>query len=168
MNDVWEAGWLDIGMLVFMALSLVVGLMRGFVFELLSLAGWFVAFFTARECVPFVQPYVTLIPPGSVLNYGVTFACVFLVIGIVWGLAARLVRSLIRATPLSPVDRLLGAAFGLVRGLAVLLVAAALIGVSPWSAAPAVQTSRGAGWLKAALTELRPWFTGELTQRPSA
>lgn len=151
-------GWVDLAMGGLLLLSVLVGLARGVVFEVLALAGWFIAWFAALWFTPVVLPHVPVGGPGSGLNYGVTFACVFLVALVAWGVAARLVRSLIRATPLSGIDRLLGAGFGLVRGLLVLLVAATLVGVSPWARAPQWQESRGAAWLAALLDELRPYF----------
>jgi membrane protein required for colicin V production len=158
-----EVSWVDIALAVFLALSIVVGLLRGFVFEILSLAGWFAAFFAGRWLAPAVQPYVPVGESGSSLNYGVAFACVFLVALVVWSLTARLVRALVRATPLSPVDRVLGAAFGLLRGLVVLLVVATVVGVSPLAGSPAWQHSQGALWLNALLQELRPMLTNEVS-----
>jgi membrane protein required for colicin V production len=160
--------WLDIGLLAFLALSMLIGLMRGFVFELLSLAGWFVAYFAARFGTPVAQPWLHIGEPGSNLNYGATFACVFLVALVVWSIAARLVRALIRATPLSAIDRVLGAGFGLVRGLIVLLIAVLLIGVSPWGKAAFWQQSMGVAWLNAVVNELRPLFSTDVSQHPQA
>ena len=45
-----DIGWVDIAIVVFLLLSVVVGLMRGFVFELLSLAGWFAAGIFSTMC----------------------------------------------------------------------------------------------------------------------
>src|SRR5260221_12572403 len=127
MNEVFVS-WLDIGLLAFLLLSMVVGLLRGFVFELLSLAGWFVAYFVARFGTPMAQAYLHIGEPGASLNYGATFACGFLVALVVWSIPARLVRALIRATPLSPIARRHGAGSGVVAGLAARLFAARLIG----------------------------------------
>ena len=41
-------GWVDLAMLAVLALSVVVGIVRGFVFELLSLAGWIAAWIAAQ------------------------------------------------------------------------------------------------------------------------
>src|SRR5439155_15501533 len=105
-----DLGWVDIGLAAFLALSVIVGLMRGFVFELLSLAGWFAAYFAGLWLTPMFQSHIPIGGPGSGLNYGATFASVFLAALVIWSLAARLLRLLIRATPLSAFDRLLGAA----------------------------------------------------------
>jgi len=164
-----DLGWVDIGLAVFLLLSVLIGLARGFVFELLSLAGWFAAWFAGFWLTPTFVGYVHIGEPGSSLNYGATFACVFLVALVVWSLGARLVRALIRATPLSAFDRLLGAGFGFVRGLVVLLVVATVIGISPWGQSIAWQRSQGVAWLNTVLHELRPLFINESPpQHPTA
>ena len=136
-----DLGWVDIGLLLFMALSIVVGLMRGVVFEVLSLAGWLVAYLAAQLLTPLVQPHTSIRQPGSALNHAVALAAVFFLTLLLWGLGARLVRVLIRATPLSSVDRLLGACFGLLRGLLVLLVLALVLGFTPLAKWPSDRKS---------------------------
>jgi membrane protein required for colicin V production len=148
--------WVDLAMLAVLLLSVIVGLVRGFVFEVLSLAGWFVAYFTAHWFAAELAPYVPVGKPGSALNHGAAFAALFIAALIVWAIASRLLRFLIHATPLSLPDRLLGAAFGLARGLLMLLVAATVIAYTPLVKSPLWQGSLGAHWLHSALDGLRP------------
>lgn len=164
-----DLGWVDIGLAAFLLVSVVIGLARGFVFELLSLAGWFAAYFAAWSLTPMVQPRVHFSGLSAEFNHGIAFAGLFIVALIVWSLAARLVRTLIRATPLSPVDRLLGAGFGLVRGLVVMLIVVTVVGISSWSHSAAWQRSQGVVWLNALLQELKPlWLDGSSPRHPSA
>ena len=155
-----EIGWVDIAMAAFLLLSVVIGLMRGMIFEVLSLIGWFVAWFMALWLTPMAQPYITLGGAGTALNHAIAFACVFLVVLVLWGLGARLVRALIRATPLSPLDRLLGGAFGVARGAVVLLLVVLVVGVSPWAQAEPWRHSVGAVWLNQVWQELKPTIWG--------
>ena len=126
-----DIGWVDACLLGVLLLSIVVGAIRGLVFELLSLAGWLVAYFVALWAMPELAPRLPIGTPGSSLNLAASFACAFIVTLIVWSLVSRLVRRLIHATPLRPIDRLLGAAFGAIRAGLVLLVVAALVALTP-------------------------------------
>ena len=163
-----DLGWVDIGLVLFMALSIVVGLVRGVVFEILSLVGWVVAYVAAQMLTPLVQPHTSIGQPGSALNHAVAFASVFLVTLVLWALGARLVRVFIRATPLSSFDRLLGALFGVLRGLLVLLVLALVLGFTPIAKWPSMQRSQGVAWLNAVVKEIMPWLPIQVIQPSSA
>jgi membrane protein required for colicin V production len=149
-------GWVDVAMLGIVVLSALIGLLRGITFELLSLAGWFVAYFGGRWLEPFVAPHLPIGAAGSALNGAAAFASAFLALLIVWSLLARAVSALIAATPLRPLDRLLGAVFGLVRGVLVLLVAATVIAYTPLAQSPAWRQSVGAVALEGVLLQLLP------------
>jgi membrane protein required for colicin V production len=150
--------WLDWALLAVLALSVVVGLARGFVFECLSLAGWVVAWLAAQWGAPQLAPFVPVGAAGSALQLGVAFAAVFIGTLVVWALLARLVRLLIHATPLSLPDRLLGAVFGLLRGSVLLLAVATVVALTPASQSPGWRTSRGAHYLGLALASLKPFL----------
>lgn len=147
---------LDIGMLVILGLSVLVGAWRGLVYELMSLVGWVVAYFAAMSFAVTVGPYLPIGEPGSSLNQAAAMALTFMAALIVWGLLARLVRMAIAATPLTLPDRVLGAGFGLVRGLVLLVAMATVIALTPASKSPWWQASRGAQWLGVVIEGLRP------------
>lgn len=149
-------GWVDGCLLAVLALSVLIGLMRGLVFELLSLGGWVVAYFVALWGAPLVAPHLPVGAPGSTLNGGLAFACAFLAALVVWSLLARWVRRLLHATPLRPIDRTLGALFGFLRGSALLLLAVLLLGFTPAAESPAWRSSTGVAWLGSVLQELKP------------
>jgi membrane protein required for colicin V production len=149
-------GWVDAAMLGVLLLSVLVGLWRGLVFELLSLAGWIAAWIAAQWFAPEASAWVPIGTPGSALNLGATFALVFIAALIVWSIAARLVRMLLRATPLSGIDRLLGAVFGLARGVVLLLVVAMVVSLTPFGRSPQWRASVGALWLHDAVRAVTP------------
>ena len=159
-------GWVDLLLLGVVVLSALVGLARGFTFELLSLAGWFAAWFAALWFGPYLAPYLPIGASFSALQIGVAFVLVFVLAMIVWGLAARAVSGFVKATPLRPLDRLLGALFGVARAIVVLLVAATLVGWTPASRSQAWTQSVGASLLRRALQELLPLVPGELVPPP--
>ena len=156
--------WVDIVLASVLVLSVLVGLVRGFVFEVLSLLGWFVAYFAAQWLAPEVAPHIPVGKTGSGINHAAAFTAIFVAVLLVWAVASRLLRFLIRATPLSLPDRLLGGAFGLLRGLVVLLAAATVISITPLTKSPAWQASQGAQWLQVTLGALRPVLPPQLLQ----
>jgi membrane protein required for colicin V production len=151
-----DLGWVDWVLLAVLAASVVIGLVRGLVFECLSLAGWVVAWFAAQWSSPWLAPQLPFGTPGSGLNLGVAFVLAFLCALVVWALLSRLLRLLIHATPLSIPDRLLGAVFGLLRGGVLLLALATVIGLTPASQSQAWRGSQGARWLAQALAQIKP------------
>lgn len=151
-------------MIAVLAISLIVGLWRGLVFETLSLAGWVAAWFAAQWFAPAVAPHLPVGERGSPVNMGASYVAVFLGVLIVWAIAARLIRMAIRATPLSGIDRLLGAGFGLVRGLVLLIALATVVALTPLAQTSAWQQSQGAVWLAALLRGLKPMLPPDLAR----
>ncbi|MEO8154963.1 MAG: CvpA family protein [Rhizobacter sp.] len=156
--------WVDIVLASVLALSVIVGLMRGFVFEVLSLLGWFVAYFAAQWFAADLAPHIPVGRPGSGVNHAAAFTALFIAALLTWAVCSRLLRFLIHASPLSVPDRLLGAVFGLLRGLLVLLAAATVISITPLKKSPVWQVSQGALWLQVALDGLRPVLPPQLLQ----
>lgn len=150
-----ELSWVDWTLLAVLAASVLVGLVRGLVFECLSLAGWVVAWFAAHWAAPLAAPHLPLAEAGSALNGAAAFVLCFFVALFVWSLAARLMRMFIRATPLSLPDRLLGAVFGALRGLVALLAAATVLAWTPAAQSAPWLGSQGARWLAQALQGLK-------------
>jgi membrane protein required for colicin V production len=149
-------GWVDLSLLGVLLLSLVLGLWRGFVLEVLALLGWVVAYLAAQWLAPMWAPHVPFGEPGSSLNHAVAFAVAFVVVLVGWGLASRMLRMLINATPLRGADRVLGAAFGLLRGVLLLLALATVVALTPAATAPQWHRSQGVQWLAVALQGLKP------------
>jgi membrane protein required for colicin V production len=154
MNASWNA--VDLAMLAVLLLSLAVGAWRGLVFELMSLVGWFAAYLAAQWASPSVAPHLPIGAPGSAIQHAAAFAATFIAALLVWGLLSRLLKMLIHATPLGLIDRLLGAAFGVLRGVVLLLVVAAVVTRTPWAQSSGWQQSTGAAWLKVLLVGLKP------------
>ena len=157
-------GWVDWTLLAVLALSVVVGLWRGLVFELMSLVGWVVAYVAAQLYSAQVAPHLPIGLPGSALNLGAGFALTFVGVLIAWTLLARLVRLLLHATPLTLIDRTLGAAFGLVRGGVLLLALATLVAFTPAARSQPWQDSQGAAWLRVALQGIKPVLPVEVAR----
>jgi len=151
-----QLGWVDIALLAMFGLSVLVGLWRGFVFEIVSLLGWLVAFIIANSAGPFLADVVPFGSAEPQVRLWTAYVAVFVLVLLTCTVLARMLRALISATPLSFVDRLLGGAFGVVRGALVLVVVATLVMLSPYGASAAWKSSHGALWLGMALEGLKP------------
>ena len=157
-------GWIDLAMLGVLLLSLGLGLWRGFVLEVLALIGWVVAYFAAQWLAPIWAPHLPLGEPGSNLNYAASFAVAFMAVLIGWGLASRVLRMLVNATPLRGADRVLGAAFGLLRGVLLLMVLATAVALTPAATSPEWHRSQGVQWLAVAMQGLKPLLPRDIAQ----
>lgn len=113
-----------------LAASIVISLMRGLVKEVLSLAGWVVAFVVANAYAAALAPMLPPVVPGEVLRLILAFIALFIGVKILMGLLAMALGALLDAGGLSIVDRLLGAVFGLARGLVIVLAAVILCGMT--------------------------------------
>ena len=156
MSEPLTIGWVDLAMLGVIALSAIVGAVRGLTFEVLSLLGWVAGWFAGVWLGPLLAPYLPLGTPGSPLNGIAAFACAFLIVLVLWGFGARAVSALVGKTLLRPLDRMLGAVFGVARGVLVLLVLAMVVSYTPAGASAAWRQSQGAEWLNSILHELLP------------
>jgi membrane protein required for colicin V production len=157
-------GWVDIAFLGILVLSVVVGLVRGFVFEVLSLLGWIAAYLAAQWLSAELAPHLPIGEPGSALNQAAAFACTFIAALIVWSIVARLIRMLIHATPLSVVDRVMGATFGLARALVLLLAITTVVMLTSLAKTSAWQESRGGVWLNGALRGIKPVLPPQIAE----
>ena len=151
-----ELPWIDWLLLAVLAASVVVGFVRGLVFECLSLAGWVVAWLAAQWAAPQLAEHLPVGGAGSALRLGAAFALIFLLAVAVWTLLARLVRLLVHATPLSLLDRTLGGGFGVFRGLVLLLAVATVVALTPAAQSAIWRGSHGALLLGQALQTLKP------------
>ncbi len=149
-------GWIDWTLLAVLALSVLIGLWRGFVFEVMSLAGWLVAWFCAQWGAPQLVPYLPVSTADSPLRLAAAFLMCFVAVLLLWSLLSRLVRMLVHATPLSIPDRLLGGGFGVLRGGVLLLAVASVIALTPAAQSTGWRTSQGARWLELGLQALKP------------
>ena len=158
------AAWLDISLVAVLVLSIVIGIMRGLVFEMLSAIGWFAAYFAAQWLAPSLVPYIPAAVTGAGLRQGGAFVLTFIAVLLAWSLVSRVLRMWVRGSPLSATDRMLGAAFGLARGVVLLLAVATVIRLTPLSESVAWRQSTGAAWLDSALRGLKPVLPNEISR----
>lgn len=158
MPDTGADAWTIIDLLVGLGLllSTVVGIWRGLVTEVMSLAAWVVAYFLAQWFGPDMAGSVPVGLPGSSVNLAAGMVVVFVLAWLAWALISWAISKVIRASALSAADRALGAGFGLMRGVIVALLVCTVVNMTPLSKWQVWQASRSVAWLDVLLKGLRP------------
>ncbi|HDL1260482.1 TPA: CvpA family protein [Mannheimia haemolytica] len=119
----------DLIVIGIIAFSVLISLWRGFTNEALSLLGWVIAFFVASSFYPYLSGYLIQINSvylqnSEFLRNGIAAAILFILTLIVCGVINGLLGKVIDLSGMSITDRILGGAFGALRGI--LIVSAIL------------------------------------------
>ncbi len=120
--------WIFAGVLLF---SLLMGLWRGLVYEVMSLLGWIAAFVLAQWFAPAVAQHLPMSGATEAIRYAAAFVLVFIATVFACSLLAFVVKKLMAAVGLAPADRMFGAVFGLLRGVVILLAVTVVVGMTP-------------------------------------
>ena len=154
--------WILLGVLL---ASMVMGLWRGLVYEVLSLAGWVAAFVVAQWLAPSALAWLPFIKdaPASV-QYAVAFALIFVGTVFAAGLVSWLLKKLVETVGLRPVDRTLGGVFGLARGVVLLLALTVVLQLTGVSRDAWWTSAQGPVWLEVVLTGLKPLLPQEFVE----
>src|SRR3954470_11317134 len=108
---------MDWVLLAVVVLSVVTASLRGFLFEAFSLAGAIVGLMIAAWAYPRFSPWVLpYVKSQPIADFG-SFCALFILTCLLFSLAGEIARSAAKSAGLRPVDRVLGGAFGLLRGL---------------------------------------------------
>ena len=151
--NVSTVDWCLLGVLVS---SMLLGAWRGLVYEVLSVLGWAAAFYVAQWFAPQAVVWLPLDSVSEPVRYAAAFAMVFIAAVFAAGMLTFLIKKLVDAIGLRPVDRTMGAAFGLLRGLILLLAATVVMDMTALKSSPWWQDSQGAGLLDSTLKGLKP------------
>jgi membrane protein required for colicin V production len=155
---------LDWIFLAVLLLSMALGAWRGLVYEVLSVLGWFAAFIVAQLYAATVGQMLPMSGATEALRYAAGFVLTFIAIAFAAGLLAWLAKKLIQTVGLRPVDRTLGAFFGLLRGGLILLAATTAVLMTPLKQGDWWEQSKGAGILSATLQTVKPILPHEVGQ----
>lgn len=135
-----EINALDYGIIGLIVVSVLMGTLRGFVREAMSLITWITALVCgviACETVASWFTFTTMVGLRMVL----AFVLIVLSILILGGLLNHLIGRLIKFTGFGATDRLVGTLFGLVRGAVVVAAAVLVTNPTPFSKDPLWTTS---------------------------
>ena len=153
MDAITSTDWI---LLAILLASLVMGAWRGLVYEVMSVIGWLAAFVLAQWFAADVAARLPMQSAGDSLRYAAGFVLVFIASVFVAGLISALLRKVITVIGLRPVDRLLGAGFGVFRGVILLLALTVVLQLTSMTQNDWWQQSQGGPVLTALLKGLKP------------
>ena len=143
-------------LLAVLGLSFLLGIWRGIVQEVLSLVGWVAAFYVSQMYAPMAAAWLPMEGSSQMLRYAAGFVVVFVAVLVGTVLVSALIKKLISAVGLGPLDRLLGSLFGLMRGVVILLAVTVFVGMTPMRDTEAWKQAQGTQWLQQFLHVLKP------------
>ena len=154
----------DYAVLAILGLSLVWSLFRGVVREIVSLAGWAGAF----ACATLFSGTLARSFPlelGGMLAGLLAFLSIFLGVLVASGFVGLVLSRMVKAAGFGLADAMLGALFGLARGVVIVLVLVLLAGLTPLPKEPVWRDAVLSGPLETAVLALRPMLPEGLAQR---
>ena len=121
---------LDYAIIIVVLVSLAICAWRGAIREIINIGGWVVAFILAHAFSASLAPYFADWMAEPVYRQVVAWIVIFVAVLIFAALLASLLSELVRKLGLSGLDRLLGAAIGVLRGVLVVVVLALAAGMT--------------------------------------
>jgi membrane protein required for colicin V production len=157
----------DYVVLAIVGLSIIVSVWRGAVREILALASWVIAFVAAQAYAAALAGALPAALENQELRMLAGFVGVFVLVFVLATFASYLVAKLVRAAGLGPVDRSLGAIFGLLRGMLVVVTLVLVGGLTSAPRDPAWRDAMLSPPLEAAAAVVKTFLPAELARRIS-
>lgn len=156
--------WVDYAILAIIAVSALVGLFRGFFREAVGLASWVIAFWLAFHfCNPVAELLQHWIAVHSI-RLAVAFGIIFILVLIIGAIANFMVSKLVEQTGFAGTDRALGGVFGILRGVAILVLLVLFAGLTPVPKDNWWQQSMLVDDLQSGAIWLRDWLPRDLSK----
>lgn len=157
--------WLDYAVLGVSAISIAWGIWRGLVREVVSLAGWVIAFLAANLLAGPVGERLPQSIATPELRVLLAFVGIFILSLVVTTLFGLLLSRILKAAGLGGLDRTLGALFGLVRGVLIVVALSLLAGLTSIPRDPVWTGSLSGPPLTQAALAIKPWLPPAFSER---
>lgn len=155
----------DYAVLAIVAASVVLGAWRGLVSEVLALAAWAAALLAGCALTPEMAPVFGEWLKEPALQYAAAFAVIVVAVLVAVALARLALSKLLRAIGLGPLDRFLGAVFGVARGVLVLLLCVLAGGLTALPQQAWWRQAWLAPPLETAVLAANPWLPAAVAKR---
>ena len=121
---------IDIVILILLLIGGLNGLRQGFIKAFANLVGWIFALIVAAKYAIVLAPSMSALSSDPVVQKIAAFAFIVLVIVVLTWIVTAILNSVLKSLKLGPLNRLVGGAFGTLKGLLIVLIT--IQGVGPW------------------------------------
>ena len=157
----------DLIAVVAIAISVGFGIWRGVVREVLTLLSWILAFWLAQLFAAVVAGWLPSSWNHQGLRIAIGFIAVMLVSVVVLSLVSMLIVHLVKVAGLTTSDRMLGAVFGLLRGLLIVVILVLLGGMTSEPREPYWRNALFSKPLQKMAAWAKPWLPEDIARRVS-
>lgn len=157
----------DYAVLVIVGASVLLSVMRGAVREILALLSWVAALWVAYVYTMQLAPMLPANIPSQSLRLLAAFVILFLGSLLIMSLISIALSQFVKALGLGPLDRVLGAVFGLARGVLIALVVVLAAGLTSVPHQDYWKNAMFSPPLEAVVQSARPWLPEDFSRRIS-
>jgi len=163
----------DLAVIGIVLISMLLGLWRGLIYEVMALLGWPLAFVISRLVVDDLVPLIPSVADASstsaqVLSLTVVmYVLVFIIVLIAWAMLSRMLSRMMKDAGAGWSDRMMGGFFGILRGGLVLLVLVWIVGLTNFIDYPLWRDSVARKPLEDAALLTKAWLPEVIAQRIS-
>lgn len=153
---------LDYIIVAVIGLSVIISFFRGLLREAISLVTWFLAFVIALKFSPAVSTLFHNTIHSDTARHVVAIFMLFIFVLILGMLCNKLAHSLVNASGMGGLDKLLGFVFGVLRGFLFVIIVLLMINASPYQNANWMQQSVLAPYFQRYVTLFRNMMPNEM------
>ncbi|WP_018149925.1 CvpA family protein [Leeia oryzae] len=144
------------------SVSVVLGVIRGLVKEVLSLLTWVAAYALAQAFYLDVIPWLPAEIPGQPLKVLVAFVLLMLAGWLLMSFVTIAIGELVKLSGLGVVDRALGILFGLIRGVLILCLLVIMAGLTKLPQSSFWREAAFSAPLEVIVADIKPWLPAHL------
>ena len=163
---------LDFAVAGVLLISMLLGLWRGLIYEVMALLGWPIAFVVSRlfvdDLVSLLSSVIEPSAPSSMQDLSLaaaTYALSFIAVLIAWAFLSKMLSNLMKAAGAGWTDMAWGGLFGTLRGVLVLLVLVWMVGLTNFPEYPFWRDAAARKTLEDTALFTKGWLPDVIAQR---
>lgn len=155
----------DYAVLTIIGLSILLSVMRGLAQEALALAAWVLSFWLASRYAGDGMNWMPDGLPNDSMRYVAAFLAIFCAVWLASAIVRVTMNQFLKASGLKPLDRFLGAVFGLSRGVLLVLMLVLIAGMTRFPQSQDWRNAMFSPLCEEIALQAKPWLPAELSSR---